>query len=431
MDDHDSLRSRGNADDSPPHAWRPGRGAQPAGQPADRTEVWRPEEHGAEPTESWDGRPPTDPRQPQRPPPGQQPRGPAPIQGYPGQAPNAGYHQPTQQYGAHPTQPYGAGRPPPQYGGAQPTQQYGSGAQPTQQYGSGAQPTQQYGQGYGQQGQPAHGGYPPQNAGQGYPGQRYPGQGHQGQGGQPGQGYGQSYDDGPQFGRQLPPGGPGGYGYEPPPRHNGPKSGTIIVALLGAVAAAIIAGVVIGFLRQSPDPNATLGPTTSTPVTTQSSAPAQATPSEDPGATTSPSGEAVQRIGWVEQPWTRQGMDFGILKGVSRDGDTVKLSFDRASFLVGKDAEEYFKKHPKEEPRDYALVNTNKKLRSFQLVADAEVYGTGQLGGSPSQQQDLTTDELVAKFQSLPSQDQEVLVWLQHREGEDGPVTYLAEQFTP
>ena len=376
MDDHDSLLSRGNAEE-PPHAWRPGRGPQPARQaaPAARTEVWSPQERAPEPTEARD-----DPRQAQR----------RPATGYPQRA-----------------------------------------QQPAQGYPGQAQPTQAYGQGYAG---PAQGGYPPQNQpGQGYP-QGYPAQGGYPTPGQgnPG-GYGQSYDDGPQFGNQLPPGGPGGYSYDSPPRRNGPKTGTVIVALLGAVAAAIVAGVLIGFVRQSPDPNASLnpGPSTTPPAATQSSGPAQPSPSNEPSSTTT-AAEAVERIGWVEQPWTRKGMDFGILKGVSRDGDKVSLSFDRAAFLVGKDAEAYFKKHPNQEPQDYALVNTNSKVRRFELVADAEVYGTYLLGDQQQvHEQQLSVDDLVAKFQALPNKQDGLLVWLRHRDGDDGPVTYLAEQFIP
>ncbi len=226
--------------------------------------------------------------------------------------------------------------------------------------------------------------------------------------------------------------GPTGDGPGESPR--GGPSVRVVVTTLGITAlVAVLAGGVYGLLRPVP---ATV---TTTVATTSMSAQAATTARTTPPATASvtkpaPStaSAAPRQTAYVEDPAGTAGMDFGVLTGVERSGSALTVTMDRAQFLTGAKAVAYYAGHPDEEPLDYAVVNTNQRLRTFTVTEDAAVYAQFALGdGGGVKTEQISLDQFYEKAVGLLATDQSLLLWLRHVEGPDGPVYYLAEQYTP
>jgi hypothetical protein len=116
---------------------------------------------------------------------------------------------------------------------------------------------------------------------------------------------------------------------------------------------------------------------------------------------------------------------------VSRKGGEIKLTFNRAQFYYGDEATK--KNHGTPPDNDYFIEDTNKKVRTFELVADAPLRGSTLLGdGAGPEGKPITADDLVANAKTALATDKEgIPVWLRHESGKEGPVTALAEQFVP
>jgi len=231
------------------------------------------------------------------------------------------------------------------------------------------------------------------------------------------------------------PSGGAGYGPGGPGSPGGGPSRRVVLTTLGVTAlVAVLAGGLWGLLRPSSDGVTALasgsatGSPTASPTGSATSKPAK-TPAATKSATATPTPHDTE---YVVDPTAVEGMDFGLLRGIGRSGGTVTLRVDRAQFLVGSAAERYYAKNPDLEPLDYAIVNANSRLRSFPLTDDAVVYSQFALGdGGSVRTQEISTDQLYTKAGELLGQNETVLLWLRHSEEPDGPVYYVAEQFTP
>jgi hypothetical protein len=212
----------------------------------------------------------------------------------------------------------------------------------------------------------------------------------------------------------------------------------VVGAAVGVLVVAIAAGGAYALLgREDGSPSsagATTSPQASVPSegTAEPSASESAEPSQEPGESPSPSAAAAGEP-IPDEPWTDDSLDFGFLTKVTRKGDQIRLTFNRAVFYYGDEATEKNGGTPPD--NDYLIEDTNKKTRTFDLVADAPLEGSSQLGGTRTGPEGvpITEDELVANMRSLAGNNpQGVPVWLRHEGGgKSGPVTALAEQFVP
>jgi hypothetical protein len=178
--------------------------------------------------------------------------------------------------------------------------------------------------------------------------------------------------------------------------------------------------------QQTSAPAATSGsePSASEPEESESTEP---TESESPSAT-----EDAQFDPIPAEPWTDDDLDFGYLTKVSRDGDDIELTFNRATFYYGDEATK--KNGGKAPDNDYLIEDTNKKVRTFTLKEGAALRGSTLLGGDEAgpDGREITPDELVDNAEAaLGGGVAGVPVWLRHEDGKDGPVEALAEQFIP
>jgi hypothetical protein len=284
------------------------------------------------------------------------------------------------------------------------------------------------------------GGYPAPAAGYpndgGYPG---PGAGYPGAGSgyPPPSGYPEPSGYPDPSGYPAAPGGGGSRGAGTPggPRRSGGPSGKVVAATLGVTAlVAALAGGVYGLLRPSTDTVTPTQTSTAAPATTKATKPASSTKpaASTSAAATSSAAPTPRATAYVTDPTTVTGMDFGVLKGIARASGGVVLRVDRASFLTGKKAAAYYAAHPKLEPLDYAVINTNPRVRSFRLADGAVIYAQYALGtGTEVKTETISVDQLYTRATELLSSNQNTLLWLRHTEDPDGPVYYVAEQYVP
>ena len=145
------------------------------------------------------------------------------------------------------------------------------------------------------------------------------------------------------------------------------------------------------------------GSTSAAPATTA----ARATTAKVTAATrtaTRTATAAPRQTAYVEDPTATAGMDFGILNQVEQTASGYTITVDRASFVTGAKAQAYYAQHPDEEPLDYAVVNTNPKLRTFALTKDAVVYAQFALGdGDGVKTQPITADQFYEKAVGIVS----------------------------
>jgi hypothetical protein len=215
------------------------------------------------------------------------------------------------------------------------------------------------------------------------------------------------------------------------PRRGGPSTKVVIATLAVTALVGALAGGVWGILRPAPSTLTTAPSTTAAPSATTSAT--QPAPSARPStATPSATPTTPRDTAFVQDPWTARGMDFGLLTGITKSGGTVTLRVDRAQFLVGAAAKAYYAKHPDQEPQDYAIVNTNKRLRAFEVTSDAAVYAQFLLGdGANLRTERLSPADLYVRAKAATVREGTVPLWLRHSGGPDGAVWYVAEQFLP
>lgn len=125
-------------------------------------------------------------------------------------------------------------------------------------------------------------------------------------------------------------------------------------------------------------------------------------------------------------------MDFGLVTGIQKLGDSAVLTVDRAEYLVGDEAAAYYAAHPDQEPLDYAIVNDSTESLQFVVVPEALLYGQYLLGDrNHVRTTKITMTQLINRATPITQEGQPILVWMYHKAGTNGPVVYLAEQFTP
>ena len=199
---------------------------------------------------------------------------------------------------------------------------------------------------------------------------------------------------------------------------------------------AVLAGGLYGLLRPSktvsPTPVAA-GSSSGTPSASASGKPsASATPSASASKTPTKT-PAPRKTAYVTDPASTPGLDFGIVAQVEQTADGLTITMDRAEFLTGTKAQEYYTQHPDQEPLDYAVSNVNTRLRTFTVTKDAVVYSQLALGDgqeiNPGQK--ITLDQFYEKTVQLLARKEPLMLWLRHTDGADGPVYYIAEQYVP
>lgn len=246
-------------------------------------------------------------------------------------------------------------------------------------------------------------------------------------------------------GGPAPAGGPGGpHGPHGPDgggrgggRGGGPGPRTVVATLAAAALLAVLVGGAVGLLSGGDDVTVAAAPPAATGAASSATAEPSVTPEPDDASapataavTTTPT-PTPRSTRFVEDP-AGAGLDFGFLKGVRRAGGTVTVTVDRATFLDGPAAADYYAANPDLEPLDYAITNTNPRLRTFRLTPDVVVYAQYALGnGTDVFTQQITLEQFVDRASGVLAADGELLVWLQHDPSPDGPVWYVAEQFTP
>ena len=97
-------------------------------------------------------------------------------------------------------------------------------------------------------------------------------------------------------------------------------------------------------------------------------------------------------------------MSYAQLVDVWRTGTrTYALSYDRVDLLTGRAAAAYYKKHPEQEPRDWALSNENTLLRQLPVASTATFYGNQLLGGgNGTTTTKITGSQLMTRLKAHP-----------------------------
>lgn len=224
------------------------------------------------------------------------------------------------------------------------------------------------------------------------------------------------------------------------PGGSGGPSRRVVLTSLG-VAALLATGVGTVFaLKRPADPVTTAAATPTMPavatpaptapapraaaVTPATTVTVTATPTRAPATGTPPSG-------YVPEPWSDPGMEFGTVVAVKKRGDGAVITVRRQQFLIGATAQQYYADHPDKEPLEYAIVDAGGK-KQFTVADDALVYGGNVLAEvNPDQPVELTVPEFVSKAKSVLSESLPLRVWMYHRTTANSTVIYLAEQYVP
>ena len=96
--------------------------------------------------------------------------------------------------------------------------------------------------------------------------------------------------------------------------------------------------------------------------------------------------------------------DFGFIAGSFTANGARYLRFDRAIFLTGAAAAAAKAAHgiDPSEPPDYYIQNDNRRLRTYALAANVQVYGSQVLTGSPAVKP-VTLQKLVDHLRTRPA----------------------------
>jgi hypothetical protein len=138
-------------------------------------------------------------------------------------------------------------------------------------------------------------------------------------------------------------------------------------------------------------------------------------------------------------PATKTGLDFGILTKITTASGVVTLHVDRSNFYQGKDVAD----HTDDRTRDWVIEDTDGegKELTFTLDPKASIQAEAHLRNdhdAGNQRETLTPAQLITNLKYVTTQNAAqtdpdaklaVLIWFRHADG--GPVTALADQFTP
>lgn len=134
------------------------------------------------------------------------------------------------------------------------------------------------------------------------------------------------------------------------------------------------------------------------------------------------------------------GLDFGVLTKVTTAGGVVTLHVNRAHFYMGAEAKA---QNHGEIPLDGWVSKDTDGKKEFTFILDpkASIQAEGSLQTDQEgtdQRVTLTRaqflrniDQLTVHYQKNFTDPVPPYVWLRHTGGPDGPVTALADQFTP
>jgi hypothetical protein len=130
------------------------------------------------------------------------------------------------------------------------------------------------------------------------------------------------------------------------------------------------------------------------------------------------------------------GLDFGTLSKVTAKNGVVTLHVDRSMFYMGDEV----KDHPGEFAQDvgYSIEDTDGKGKdlTFTLDPNAVIRGhyflknTFDPADAPKIEK-LTVEDFIRNAQRAQTDGDEVMLWLRHADGPDGPVTAITEQAVP
>lgn len=122
------------------------------------------------------------------------------------------------------------------------------------------------------------------------------------------------------------------------------------------------------------------------------------------------------------------GLDFGELVKVTSTGGVVTLHIDRKVMLTGDAIKG-------RSPEEFAIEDPDGVGQELSFVLDpqATLRSTEGLNNNPDQNtpHTLTEAQFVRNAHRLEADGLITKVWLRHRDGRDGPVTALAEQYIP
>jgi hypothetical protein len=223
-----------------------------------------------------------------------------------------------------------------------------------------------------------------------------------------------------------------------------PTRRTVVITMLLTVLIAGSAGLVAGLVRsprstpaavQGTEVSEVPGTTTTGPTTSQSkSSSTTTTSSTSATASTSTSLSGIPTFqgpaGYISAPWNDSSTDFGALTAVVRTGSTVSVSFDRAQFLTGTTAQSYYASHTDEYEQEYAILNSDKRIRTFTVDPSALLFSqTLMKGRSSVTVRSIDLQELLANASTVATR--RPWVWLRHSAGLNSSVTYLAEFYVP
>lgn len=232
--------------------------------------------------------------------------------------------------------------------------------------------------------------------------------------------------------------GPGGSTRGSP---GGPSRRIVLTSLGVAVLLAIGAGAIYSMNQPSGvasdvdtavAPIASPSPTTPNAFAVPSTADT-ATPDVTVTVTTTAreTGTSEAPSGYVDEPWSDPGLDFGTVVAVTGQGDKARITVHRQHFLIGDAAREYYDEHPDKEELDYAITDDGGKDRRYTVADDALVYGANLLGDGPNSHTPLTVSEFTTKARTLLDANTPLRMWMYRRTSSSSTVIYLAEQYIP
>jgi hypothetical protein len=174
-------------------------------------------------------------------------------------------------------------------------------------------------------------------------------------------------------------------------------------------------------------------PTTAPPVDLTASPTPGPTPSPDPTGTTVPTATATAASPEASGVPAAGAKDFGYFTAVRSSGSPVRLSFDRALFLTGDEANKAAATHGDETPvpNDYYVVNDSKKLRTLTLASNVAVFGSQALNSYAGEDSVEARRRTVAQLLGFLGTDEGRQTGFNLVYGAAGVVARVEEQYQP
>jgi len=146
-------------------------------------------------------------------------------------------------------------------------------------------------------------------------------------------------------------------------------------------------------------------------------------PSPSPASTPSPTATADYRP-ISTMPATEKGLDFVELINVTTAGGVVTLHVDRKVMFVGDEALAH-NRSDGNPPNDFAIEDPDGQDKELTFVLDPKAPLRS------TENRALTQTQFVRNAGRQTAEGVETPLWLRHRDGLDGTITALAEQYLP